>query len=77
MFTAMLLMRFAWLAGLVGSAIAATPDQWRSQSIYFLLTDRFAQTDGSTSASCDASMRVWIQISNIHLVQKSIANTLP
>jgi alpha-amylase len=54
----MVLMRFAWLAGLIGSAIAATPDQWRSQSIYFLLTDRFAQTDGSTDASCDASMGV-------------------
>ncbi|CAI7606901.1 unnamed protein product [Penicillium bialowiezense] len=52
----MVLMRFAWLAGLIASAIAATPDQWRSQSIYFLLTDRFAHSDGSTSAKCDSSM---------------------
>ncbi|CAG8931674.1 unnamed protein product [Penicillium salamii] len=52
----MVLMRFAWLAGLIASAIAATPDEWRSQSIYFLLTDRFAHTDGSTSAKCDSSM---------------------
>lgn len=54
----MVLMRFAWLAGLIASAIAATPDEWRSQSIYFLLTDRFAHTDGSTSAKCDSSMGV-------------------
>ncbi|KAJ6072642.1 hypothetical protein N7467_010727 [Penicillium canescens] len=53
----MVLLRLAWFAGLVASAIAATPDQWRSQSIYFMLTDRFARTDGSTTASCDASMR--------------------
>lgn len=30
----------------------ATPDQWRSRSIYQLLTDRYAWTDLSTSASC-------------------------
>ncbi|KAL4880730.1 glycoside hydrolase superfamily [Aspergillus karnatakaensis] len=30
---------------------------WRSQSIYFLLTDRFARTDGSTTAPCDLSAR--------------------
>ncbi|KAJ5317172.1 hypothetical protein PENANT_c029G08306 [Penicillium antarcticum] len=52
----MVLLRFAWLASLLGSAIAATPAQWRSQSIYFMLTDRFARTDGSTTAACDASM---------------------
>ncbi|KAJ5669398.1 hypothetical protein N7462_010468 [Penicillium macrosclerotiorum] len=49
--------RFSWLAGLIGSAMAATPAQWRSQSIYFMLTDRFARTDGSTTASCDTSAR--------------------
>ena len=32
---------------------ALTPAQWRSQSIYQVVTDRFARTDGSTSASCD------------------------
>lgn len=48
-----MLMRFPLLASLIGSAIAATPAQWRSQSIYFMLTDRFARTDGSTTASCD------------------------
>lgn len=30
-----------------------TPEQWRSQSIYQVLTDRFARTDGSTTAKCD------------------------
>ncbi|PGH02056.1 alpha-amylase [Blastomyces parvus] len=32
---------------------AATPAEWRSRSIYFLLTDRFARTDGSTTAPCN------------------------
>lgn len=30
-----------------------TPAQWRAQSIYQVMTDRFARTDGSTSAACD------------------------
>ncbi|KAL2835119.1 glycoside hydrolase superfamily [Aspergillus cavernicola] len=37
------------------AALAATPAQWRSQSIYFLLTDRFARTDNSTTAACDTT----------------------
>jgi hypothetical protein len=32
---------------------ALTPAQWRSQSIYQVITDRFARADGSTTASCD------------------------
>ena len=32
---------------------ALTPAQWRSQSIYQVITDRFARTDGSTTAPCD------------------------
>jgi alpha-amylase len=35
-------------------------DEWRSQSIYFIMTDRFARTDGSTSAPCDLGQRVVI-----------------
>lgn len=54
----MVLPRLAWLAGFIGSAIAATPAEWRSQSIYFMLTDRFARTDGSTTAACDTEERV-------------------
>ena len=32
---------------------AATKDEWRTRSIYQLITDRFARTDGSTSYPCD------------------------
>ncbi|EGC43184.1 alpha-amylase [Histoplasma capsulatum var. duboisii H88] len=39
------------------AVIAATPAEWRSQSIYFLLTDRFARTDGSTTAPCNPEDR--------------------
>lgn len=49
----------------VVSALAATPAEWRSQSIYFLLTDRFARTDNSTTASCDLSARVSRSMSEI------------
>ncbi|GAM91000.1 hypothetical protein ANO11243_090470 [Dothideomycetidae sp. 11243] len=31
---------------------AATASQWRSRSIYQVLTDRYARNDGSTTASC-------------------------
>jgi alpha-amylase len=34
-------------------ASALTSAQWRSQSIYQVITDRFSRTDGFTSASCD------------------------
>lgn len=40
---------------LTGLAQCLTPAQWRSQSIYQVLTDRFARTDGSTTASCDVN----------------------
>ncbi|KAJ5899751.1 hypothetical protein N7495_004495 [Penicillium taxi] len=46
----------ACLVGLVGSAFGATPEEWRTRSIYFLLTDRFARTDGSTTATCVSKM---------------------
>ncbi|KAF3389655.1 Alpha-amylase A type-3 [Penicillium rolfsii] len=55
----MSLWRNLFFAGLVGSAIAATPAQWRSQSIYFMLTDRFARTDGSTTAACNTGDRAY------------------
>lgn len=40
------------------TVLALSPAEWRSQSIYFLLTDRFGRTDKSTTASCDLSKRV-------------------
>ncbi|GAB1213129.1 hypothetical protein ATERTT37_002278 [Aspergillus terreus] len=41
--------------GVVGLSAA----EWRSQSIYFLMTDRFARTDGSTTAPCDLGKRAY------------------
>ncbi|KAA8648815.1 hypothetical protein EYZ11_004032 [Aspergillus tanneri] len=50
-------MKAGWLLSLASVALAATPADWRSQSIYFLLTDRFARSDGSTTASCNTEDR--------------------
>ena len=38
---------------------AASAADWRSRSIYQVLTDRFARTDGSTSASCQTADRAY------------------
>lgn len=38
---------------LLPAAQALSPAEWRSQSIYQVVTDRFARTDGSTTAHCD------------------------
>ncbi|KKY18231.1 hypothetical protein UCDDS831_g06022 [Diplodia seriata] len=46
-------------AALCRSVHAATPAQWRSKSIYQVLTDRFARTDGSTTATCNTQDRVY------------------
>jgi alpha-amylase len=35
------------------AAQALSPAEWRSQSIYQVVTDRFARADGSTTAHCD------------------------
>lgn len=40
-------------------AISLTPAGWRAQSIYQVMTDRFARTDLSTTATCDASQGVY------------------
>lgn len=37
--------------------LAATPDQWRTRSIYQIMTDRFALEDGSTSSACNVTER--------------------
>ncbi|KAI9035000.1 alpha-amylase [Aspergillus affinis] len=50
-------MKWSVLSLLASTALAATPAQWRSQSIYFLLTDRFARDDGSTTATCNTEDR--------------------
>jgi alpha-amylase len=41
------------------SAYAATPAEWRSRSIYQVLTDRFALPDQSTKAPCNTGSRVY------------------
>ncbi|EAW23731.1 putative alpha-amylase [Aspergillus fischeri NRRL 181] len=41
------------------AAHALTPAEWRSQSIYFLLTDRFGREDNSTTAACDVTQRLY------------------
>lgn len=52
----MKLSQFASLISLATVASALTPAEWRSQSIYQVVTDRFALTDGSTTAECDISL---------------------
>jgi len=41
------------LAGLASIASDLEPAGWRKQSVYQIVTDRFARTDGSTFAPCD------------------------
>lgn len=49
------------LAGLVlcPLAFAASASDWRSRSIYQVLTDRFARTDASTTAECNTVDRAF------------------
>lgn len=61
----MVTLFLSFLIGLIGSAMAANSAQWRPQSIYFLLTDRFARTDNSTTASCDVITRVSFAVKQI------------
>lgn len=37
-------------------SLQATADEWRSRSIYQVVTDRFAKSDGSTTAPCDPGL---------------------
>lgn len=44
---------------LVGAAVTAlSPAEWRTQSVYQVVVDRFARTDGSTTAPCDSAKQV-------------------
>lgn len=55
----MLSFILAVFTGLLAAVVnAATPADWRSRSIYFLLTDRFGRTDNSITAPCDTNARV-------------------
>jgi alpha-amylase len=64
----MFLRYFCYLSLFFSIALAATANQWRSRSIYQILTDRFARTDGSTVAPCDPGFEgfcggTWLGIS--------------
>lgn len=59
-----MLPRGTWLLLLVAASLiklagCLTPAQWRSQSIYQVMTDRFARTDLSTTASCVTSEQIY------------------
>jgi alpha-amylase len=41
------------------NADAATAEEWRSRSIYQVLTDRFARSDQSTDARCNTEDRLY------------------
>lgn len=43
---------------LLQPALAATTEQWRSRSIYQVIVDRYARTDGSTTAACDVEEQI-------------------
>ncbi|KAL2066610.1 hypothetical protein VTL71DRAFT_2681 [Oculimacula yallundae] len=47
------------LVTLSTSVSALTGAQWKKQSIYQVLTDRFARTDGSTTATCNTGDQVY------------------
>lgn len=47
------------VAACAGIASAATPEEWRSRSIYQVITDRFSRDDNSTDAPCDTEDRVY------------------
>ncbi|KAJ5532150.1 hypothetical protein N7494_008702 [Penicillium frequentans] len=40
----------------IGTVHAASRDQWLGRSIYQVVTDRFARSDNSTTAPCDAAL---------------------
>jgi hypothetical protein len=47
------------LASFASNVSALSPAGWRSQSIYQVLTDRFARTDGSTTATCNTGDQIY------------------
>jgi alpha-amylase len=51
---------FALSALLLHWPVAAlTAEQWKTQSIYQVVTDRFARTDGSTTATCNTGDQIY------------------
>ncbi|RAL03721.1 alpha-amylase [Aspergillus ibericus CBS 121593] len=49
-------MREWWMVLLVAATVqAASRDQWIGRSVYQIVTDRYARSDNSTTAACDAA----------------------
>ncbi|QSZ34496.1 hypothetical protein DSL72_006090 [Monilinia vaccinii-corymbosi] len=48
-------LRFISLACFTATIAALSAEDWRSQSIYQVVTDRFAHSDNSTTAPCDTN----------------------
>ncbi|GAW02566.1 glycoside hydrolase family 13 protein [Lentinula edodes] len=55
MFVQSLVLPFVLGLSTIRPSFAANAEEWRSRSIYQVMTDRFARTDGSTTAACDPS----------------------
>jgi alpha-amylase len=51
---AMFIQLFSALLSITTVAQAASAAQWKTRSIYQILTDRYARTDGSTTATCES-----------------------
>lgn len=51
-------LALAWISALP-SAVALTAAEWRSQSIYQVLTDRFSLTNGATNSPCNTGDQVY------------------
>lgn len=46
-------LALAAASALISVSNAATTEEWKSRSIYQVVVDRFALTDGSTTQACD------------------------
>ena len=53
-----IIIGIAFLA-MIHTSLAASASDWRGRSIYQVVTDRFARTDGSTSATCNTADRLY------------------
>ncbi|KAK5120650.1 hypothetical protein LTR85_006008 [Meristemomyces frigidus] len=59
MFSKSIITTTALSLALCQQALAASAADWRSRTIYQVLTDRFARSDGSTTATCNTGDRVY------------------
>ena len=57
--TAFIFAAFVAVLTLVQSVHAASNDDWRGRTVYQLVTDRFARTDGSLTAECDTAKQLY------------------